>query len=312
MTTALYAHDADGAEHATPPGHPERAERLEAVRRGLSGPRFAKLDRREAPLGTDDEVLRCHPERYLEALRAAEPASGSVALDADTHLSKGSLRAALRAVGGAAAAVDAVIAGEVGNAFVGCRPPGHHAEAERPMGFCLFGTAAIAAKRALDHHGLERVAVLDFDVHHGNGTQALLWDEARTLFVSSHQSPLWPGSGGVHETGAENNVINLPLAPGTGGAEMRRAWEREAFPALDDFAPELVIVSAGFDAHADDPLANLNWREEDFAWITGAICDLAATHAGGRVVSTLEGGYDLDALAASVAAHVTVLMEKGG
>ncbi len=236
-------------------------------------------------------------ERYLDALRAAEPASGSVALDADTHLSKGSLRAALRAVGGACAAVDAVIAGEVANAFVGCRPPGHHAEAERPMGFCLFGTAAIAAKRALDHHGLARVAVLDFDVHHGNGTQALLWDEERTLFVSSHQSPLWPGSGGVHETGAANNVINLPLAPGTGGAEMRRAWEREAFPALEEFAPELVIVSAGFDAHAADPLANLNWREADFAWITGAICDLAAAHAGGRVVSTLEGGYDLDALA---------------
>ncbi len=310
MATALYTH-ASGLNHVTPPGHPERVARLEAMAEALSDPAFEALDRREAPLGADEEVMRCHPVAYLETLREALPEEGYISLDADTHMSPGSLTAALHAVGGCGAAVDAVLAGEVANAFVGCRPPGHHAEQSRPMGFCLFGTAAIAAKRAADHHALERVAVLDFDVHHGNGTQALLWDEARTLFISSHQSPLWPGSGAPHERGAHENVINLPLAPMTGGAEMRKAWEREAFPALEDFRPELVIVSAGFDAHAADPLANLNWSTEDFAWITSKICDLADEYCGGRVVSTLEGGYDLDALAASVAAHVGVLMERG-
>lgn len=310
MTTALFTH-ASGLNHVTPPGHPERVARLEAIAEALSGPDFDALDRREAPLAADAEVLRCHPAAYLEALREASPDEDYVSLDADTHMSPGSLTAALHAVGGCGAAVDAVMAGEVANAFVGCRPPGHHAEAVRPMGFCLFGTAAIAAKRAVDHHGLSRVAVVDFDVHHGNGTQALLWDEARTLFVSSHQSPLWPGSGAPHERGAHDNVINVPLAPMTGGAEMRKAYEREVFPALDDFAPELVIVSAGFDAHAADPLANLNWVEADFAWLTEGLCDVAEAHAGGRLVSTLEGGYDLDALGASVAAHVRVLMERG-
>lgn len=310
MSTALFTHSS-GLNHVTPPGHPERVKRLEAIGEALSVAGFDDLDRREAPLTSDEDVLRCHPAAYLEAMRDAVPDDGFVSLDADTHMSPGTLSAALHAVGGCCAAVDAVLAGEAGNAFVACRPPGHHAEQARPMGFCLFGQAAVAAKRALDHHGLSRVAVLDFDVHHGNGTQALLWDEERTLFVSSHQSPLWPGSGAVHERGAHDNVINLPLAPMTGGSEMRRAWEREAFPAIDDFAPELVVISAGFDAHADDPLANLNWSVEDFTWITGAICDVAAAHAAGRVVSTLEGGYDLDALAASVAAHVRVLMEKG-
>ena len=256
-------------------------------------------------------MLRCHPEAYLAALREASPTEDYVSLDGDTHMSPGTLTAALHDVGGCVAAVDAVVAGEVANAFVGCRPPGHHAEAAKPMGFCLFGSAAIAAKRAVDHHGLDRVAVVDFDVHHGNGTQALLWDEPRTTFVSSHQSPLWPGSGSESETGAHDNVINIPLAPMTAGNEMRRRYSDEVFPALDDFAPELVIVSAGFDAHAADPLANLNWVEDDFRWVTEAICDLAEAHAGGRVVSTLEGGYDLDALAASVAAHLRVLMERG-
>ena len=180
------------------------------------------------------------------------------------------------------------------------------------MGFCLFGTVAIAAKRALEMHGLSRVALVDFDVHHGNGTQALLWDEARTLYVSSHQSPLWPGSGAVQERGAHDNIMNVPLAPMTGGPEMRRIYEDEVFPALADYAPDLVIVSAGFDAHTDDPLANLNWSEEDFAWITGRICDVADANCQGRVVSTLEGGYDLEALGASSAAHVRVLMERGG
>jgi acetoin utilization deacetylase AcuC-like enzyme len=311
MATALFTHP-DCERHVTPEGHPERVARLQAIAAALSAPEFDALDRREAPLAGRADLLRVHPEDYIARIEAAIPVSGFRSLDADTHVSPGSLQAALRAVGGCTAAVDAVIAGEVANAFVAGRPPGHHAETALPMGFCLFGNAAIAAKRALDHHGLSRVAVVDFDVHHGNGTQDLLWSEKRSLFVSSHQMPLWPGTGDVHETGAYDNVINVPLAPMTGGVEMRRAYEREVLPALHDFAPELVIVSAGFDAHAADPLANLEWTEADFAWLTERLCDLADAHAGGRVVSTLEGGYDLKALAASTAAHVQVLMERGG
>ena len=256
MTTALFTHD-DFDGHVTPPGHAEQVARLVAVRAALSAPAFDALDRREAPVAERSEVLRVHPESYLAEIEAAIPTRGTVALDADTHVCPGSLIAALRGVGGNVAAVDAVISGEVGNAFVAFRPPGHHAERATAMGFCLFGNVAIAAKRALDHHGLSRVAVVDFDVHHGNGTQDLLWDEARALFVSSHQMPLYPGTGAVHETGAFDNVINVPLAPMTGGTEMRRLYERELLPALDDFAPELVLISAGFDAHAADPLANL-------------------------------------------------------
>jgi acetoin utilization deacetylase AcuC-like enzyme len=286
-------------------------ERLEALETALSEDRFAALDRREAPLADRAEMLRCHPESYVARIEAAIPTEGSRALDGDTHVTPGSWAAALRAVGAVGAAVDAVVASEVANAFCATRPPGHHAETETPMGFCLFGTAAIAAKRALDHHGLKRVAVVDFDVHHGNGTQDLLWNEARTLFVGSHQMPLWPGTGDSHETGAHGNVMNLPLPPGTDGAGFRRTWERHGLPALDAFAPELIVISAGFDAHADDPLAQLALREADFAWITEALCDLAEAHAGGRVVSTLEGGYDLRALAASAAAHVDVLMKRG-
>ena len=308
--TALFTHPAfDG--HVTPDGHPERVARLEAVREALSAPDFDALDRRGAPMAEEAEVLRCHPETYLARIKASIPQEGWVSLDADTHVSPGSLEAALRGVGGNLSAVDAVLGGEVRNAFVACRPPGHHAETATAMGFCLFGNVAIAAKRALDHHGLSRVAIVDFDVHHGNGTQDLLWEEARVLFVSSHQMPLYPGTGAPHETGAHDNVINVPLAPLTGGAEMRRAYESEILPALDDFRPELVLVSAGFDAHADDPLANLNWTEDDFAWLTDRVCDLADAHAQGRVVSTLEGGYDLTGLAASVAAHVGRLLERG-
>ena len=306
--TIHFEHDA-ALDHVTPPGHPERVARIEAIRRALADPDFGRLDRRKAPIAAREDVLRCHPSAYIDRIAAAIPDEGYVSLDADTHVSSGSLTAAYHAVGGACAAVDAVLAGEDRTAFVLMRPPGHHAETETPMGFCLFGTAAIAAKRALDHHGLSRVAVLDFDVHHGNGTQALLWDEARTLFASSHQMPLWPGTGGAHETGAHDNVINAPLAPMTGRREMQRAWGDVILPAIDDFAPELVIISAGFDAHAEDPLANLNWVEDDFVWLTRAIREVADAHAGGRVVSTLEGGYDLDALASSTAAHLRALME---
>ena len=307
MATAYFSH-ADFAGHLTPEGHPERVARMAAVARGLAG---MDLDRREAPLGTEADVLRCHPARHLERVRAAVPEAGLAQLDPDTWLSPGSLQAAFRAVGGVCAAVDLVVSGGAANAFVGCRPPGHHAETETPMGFCLFGNVAIGAKRALEVHGLRRVAVVDFDVHHGNGTQDLLWDEARVLFVTSQQMPLWPGTGDVSECGAHGQVVNVPLPPGSGGAEMQAAYEAMALPRLDAFAPELILISAGFDAHADDPLAGLCWSEADYAWLTGRICDVADRHAGGRVVSVLEGGYDLAALARSVEAHVGVLRERG-
>jgi acetoin utilization deacetylase AcuC-like enzyme len=308
MTTICYTHPASH-RHLTPEGHPERVERAAAVEAALDA--IAVLQRAEAPDGRAADILRAHPRRYLDALEAALPEEGRVMLDADTHMSPGSLAAARHAVGGACAAVDAVLSGEAANAFVGCRPPGHHAERETAMGFCLFGTAAIAALRALDHHGLARVAVVDFDVHHGNGTQDILWNEGRALFLSSHQMPLYPGTGAASERGGHDNVANHPLDTGSGGAEMRAAWGDHLLPRLRDFAPELIIVSAGFDAHRDDPLAGLTWEEEDFRWLTGAICDVAEDVCGGRVVSTLEGGYDLQALGASVAADVETLKERG-
>jgi len=282
-------------------------DRIAAVERGLTG---LAVKRRISPLAAQADILRCHPQAYIDRIRLAEPASGSVQLDADTWMSPGSYQAALRAVGGACAAVDAVLAGQDKTAFVVARPPGHHAESATPMGFCLFGTVAIAAKRALYHHGLERVAVVDFDVHHGNGTQDLLWGEPRAFLATSQQMPLWPGTGDASETGAHGQILNLPLPPESKGATMRAAYEAQVFPALDAWKPDLILISAGFDAHAADPLANLNWHEDDFAWLTHRLCDLAATHAQGRVVSCLEGGYDIGALQTSVAAHVSVLMER--
>ncbi|WP_135450092.1 MULTISPECIES: histone deacetylase family protein [Tabrizicola] len=303
MTCRIYSHP-DCQAHMTPPGHPERVDRLAAVERGLAG---LAVERWPCPVADASDVLRCHPARYLARVQAAVPKAGWTQLDGDTFLSPGSFQAAMRAIGGICAAVDAVLAGQSKTAFVAGRPPGHHAERETAMGFCLFGTAAIGAKRALDHHGLSRVAIVDFDVHHGNGTQDLLWDEGRCLFVSSHQMPLYPGTGRPEERGAHGQVLNLPLREGTGGAAMREVYEQVVFPALSAWKPELLLISAGFDAHADDPLAGLEWQAEDFRWLTDRLCDFA----GGRVVSTLEGGYDLDALAASVAAHVAVLEERG-
>ncbi|MFV0335407.1 MAG: histone deacetylase family protein [Tropicimonas sp.] len=311
MTTALFTHP-ECLGHITPEGHAERPERLRAVLAALSVPDFAALERREAPLATRAHLLLAHPQAHVAAIEAAIPAQGSVALDPDTHVMAGSLAAALRAAGAGIAAVDAVLAGEVANAFCAIRPPGHHAEAECPMGFCLFGNVAIGALHALDHHGLERVAIVDFDVHHGNGTQDILWNEARVLFCSTHQMPLYPGTGEAGEHGAHGNIVNAPLPPGAEGAAFRAAWETRILPALEAFRPELVLISAGFDAHRADPLAQLRLGEEDFAWVTERICDVADRHSGGRVVSTLEGGYDLEALAACVAAHVKVLMERGG
>ena len=309
MTTAFITH-ASALAHLAPPGHAEREARIEAVLTALRAPEFGSLARSPAPRAGEAEVLRCHPAGHLGRIRAATPAEGWAMLDPDTYLSPGSLDAALHAIGGVNAAVDAVLAGQVTNAFVAMRPPGHHAEAEAAMGFCLFGTVAIAAKRALDHHALPRVAVLDFDVHHGNGTQALLWSEPRAMFVSSHQMPLYPGTGAASETGAHGQIVNLPLPPGSGGAQMRAAWQG-AMDRVQAFAPELILISAGFDAHRADPLAGLMWAEADYRWLTHAICDLADGVCGGRVVSTLEGGYDLSALAACTAAHVAVLMERG-
>jgi len=303
MATLLFTHPAC-ADHRPPQGHPERPERLAAVERALAP---LELPRRDMPLGAEEAILRAHPSAHLAALRAACPSTGEVALDPDTWMSRGSLEAAFRAVGGAVAAVDAVLDGEATNAFVAARPPGHHAERSRPMGFCLLGTVAIAALHALEARGLSRVAVLDFDVHHGNGTQDLLWDEPRIRFVSSQQMPLWPGTGGVEEVGAHGQITNLPLRPGSGGVEMMHAWQPE-FDRLAHWQPELVLVSAGFDAHRDDPLAGLRWTEADFARLTRAICTLAADSCAGRVVSVLEGGYDLEALGASVAAHVGELV----
>lgn len=308
--TTLLVENPQGLEHVTPPSHPEQVARLEAVRAALAAAPFAGLSRAEAPVATRQDLMLAHPTGYIDRIEAAMPSSGWSALDPDTHASPGTWEAALRGVGGCVAAVDAVLDGQAANAFVATRPPGHHAEKTRAMGFCLFGNAAIAALHAVERRGLSRVAVVDFDVHHGNGTQDILWEERRTLFVSSHQMPLYPGTGAPSERGVAGNVRNVPLPPGSGGAEMRAVYEAQVFPLLRSFAPELLILSAGFDAHRHDPLANLDWTEQDFGWLTRQLCDVADEVCEGRVVSTLEGGYDLPALAASVAAHVTELMER--
>lgn len=305
MTTALITH-ADCLHHVTPDGHPERAARLEHVLRALEP---LDLIRVTAPLAAEDDILRVHPVGYLTDLRRNLPINRLHQIDADTWMSPGSLGAAFRAAGAVVKGVDMVLGGEAGNAFAAVRPPGHHAEADTAMGFCLFANAAIGARYALEHHGLSRVAVVDFDVHHGNGTQSLLWDEARALFITSQQMPLWPGSGTPDETGAHGNILNLPLAADSASVEMRSVWRDKAFPRLRSFAPELIIISAGFDAHMDDPLAQLNWSTDDFAWLTGGLCNLAREVCQGRIVSTLEGGYDLNALSAATRAHVQELIK---
>ena len=305
MVTALITHKAC-YDHVTPQGHPEQIARLDAVLDALSDMDLLRVD---APLAADDDLLRAHPRKHVEAIKATAPSEGWRSLDADTHMSVGTLEAAYRAAGGVVKAVDMVLSGEVGNAFAAVRPPGHHAERETPMGFCLFGSVAVAAKHALDFHGLKRVAILDFDVHHGNGTQDLVEDDARILFCSSHQMPLFPGTGAAHETGI-GNIVNLPLPDGCGSARFRTTWEHEAFPRVAAFKPELLLISAGFDAHADDPLAGMMLHENDFAWITNKLCDLADKYCSGRIVSALEGGYDLEALGRSVRAHVDVLKER--
>ncbi|MBV9861226.1 MAG: histone deacetylase family protein [Alphaproteobacteria bacterium] len=307
MTTLLFTHPAC-LDHDPGDFHPESPARLRAVLAALGGLEFAALERREAPEAAEEDLLRLHPQRHVERLLAAVPRSGRAAIDADTVLSPGSGAAALRAAGAVIAAVDAVMSGEAATAFCAVRPPGHHAEPSRAMGFCLFNNAALGALRARDAHGLARVAVMDFDVHHGNGTQAAFERDPSLFYASTHQSPLYPGTGYAEETGV-GNIVNVPLRPMSGSREFRRAMEAQILPALDAFRPELMLISAGFDAHRRDPLAQLQFEEADFAWATRELAGIARRHGQGRVVSTLEGGYDLSALGASAAAHVRVLME---
>ena len=305
MTTALFTHPACEL-HDPGPGHPESPARLKAVLAALGAPAFANLARHAAPLATEDQIARVHPPELIHHLLGAVPREGYAMVDGDTILSPGSAEAALRAAGALCAAVDAVMQGDARNAFCAVRPPGHHAEPETAMGFCLFNNVAIGAAHARAVHGLTRIAVVDFDVHHGNGTQAAFEADADLFFASSHQSPLYPGSGSVVERGV-GTIFNAPLPPGSGSAEFRQAWRERLLPALRDFKPEFILISAGFDAHEDDPLANLNLTDEDYAWITREIMAIAEECCAGRVVSTLEGGYDLDALARSVSAHVMSL-----
>jgi acetoin utilization deacetylase AcuC-like enzyme len=306
MTTLLYTHPAC-LDHDPGRYHPESPDRLRAVLEALDAPEFARLDRREAPEAALDDIARVHPRGFVEQMLAAVPASGHVGIDADTVLSPESGRAALRAAGAVVAAVDAVVAGEADNAFCAVRPPGHHAEPLRAMGFCLFNNVAIGALRAREAHGLARVAVIDFDVHHGNGTQACFYEDASLFYASTHQFPLYPGTGAARETGV-GNIVNVPLPPLAGSRQFRLGVSREILPALDAFRPEMVLISAGFDAHRSDPLAQLLLDESDYTWVTEQLLEIAREHAGGRVVATLEGGYDLAALGASAAAHVRVLM----
>ena len=302
----LYTHPAC-LQHNPGPEHAERPARLHAVLQVLDHDRYATLDRIEAPLATREQLLRAHSVTHVEHILASAPLDGTHRLDEDTLMSPGSVEAALRAAGAVVAAVDAVLTGATQRAFCAVRPPGHHATRDQAMGFCLFNNIAVAAAHALMAHGLKRVAIADFDVHHGNGTQAIFEREPRVLFLSSHQSPLYPGSGREDEHGV-GNIVNGTLSPGAGSQEFRELWDGLLLPRLHAFKPQLVLVSAGFDAHRNDPLADIRLGQEDYAWITERLMGVARTHAAGRMVSTLEGGYDLAALAASVAAHVSTLM----
>jgi acetoin utilization deacetylase AcuC-like enzyme len=306
MTTLLYTHPAC-LDHDPGRHHPEAPARLRAVLTALDELEFARLERREAPEATLDDLVRVHPRRHVARILGAVPRSGHVGIDADTILSPASGAAALRAAGAVVAAVDAVVAKAADNAFCAVRPPGHHAEPERAMGFCLFNNAAIGALRAREVHGLARVAVIDFDVHHGNGTQAAFETDGSLFYASTHQYPLYPGTGAASETGV-GNIVNVPLRPMSGSGQFRLAVSQRILPALDAFRPELVLVSAGFDAHKNDPLAQLMLEDGDYTWVTEKLLEIAYRHAKGRLVATLEGGYDLAALGACVAAHIRVLM----
>ena len=307
MTTLLVSQP-NFADHVTPQGHPERADRIRAVEEALGRPRFDRLVRREAVTGDLTLAELVHDTRYMAKLRDARPAEGIGQLDADTFISANSMATAATALGGALLALDAVLLGEVDNAFCAIRPPGHHAEIASPMGFCLINTAAIVAREAQRKYGAERIAIVDFDVHHGNGTQDIFKDDPTVFYGSSHQMPLYPGTGKASETGV-GNVCNTPLDPHTDGQTMREAYADVIIPALIDFSPDLIIISAGFDAHERDPLAQLNWQSADYGWLTGKLMDAAARACGNRIVSLLEGGYDLKGLAGGVSHHVAMLMD---
>jgi acetoin utilization deacetylase AcuC-like enzyme len=308
LTTLVISHSAC-LMHDMGEGHPERPDRLRAVERALESEAFQMLARDVAPRADLAAVARVHPKDYIDAIRAAAPTEGLTALDPDTSMSPGSYEAALRAAGGAVFAVDEVMSGKARNAFVATRPPGHHAEVATPMGFCFFNNAAIAARHAHAAHGAERVVIVDFDVHHGNGTQHIFWDDPTVMYASTHQMPHYPGTGAVGERGEHNQIVNAPLRAGDGGDAFREAMETAILPRLEAFAPDLVIISAGFDAHRRDPLGNLNLIEADFSWATRKLMEVARKRSHERVVSVLEGGYDLEGLSRSVAAHVTALME---
>jgi acetoin utilization deacetylase AcuC-like enzyme len=313
MSTLLTTHSCF-LLHDTGPGHPERPDRLRAVEKALSHEAFDRLVRVDAPLRDDVEatITLAHPQHYLDILKKLRPGPGDelVRLDPDTVMSPGTWEAAMRAVGAGMMAVDDVMTGRHVNAFCAVRPCGHHAEASRAMGFCLFDNVAVASLYARKVHGAERVAVVDFDVHHGNGTQDIFWSDKDLFFASTHQMPLYPGTGALSEVGV-GNIVNAPLRPGDGGAAFREAMLSRILPALRNFGPDLILISAGFDAHEDDPLANLRLKEDDFAWATLQVAELAHKHCHGRLVSMLEGGYDLAALARSVSVHVKALMEAG-
>ncbi|MDE2272001.1 MAG: histone deacetylase family protein [Xanthomonadaceae bacterium] len=302
----IYTHPAC-LEHDPGTGHAESPARLRAVLEALDDPRFAAIERIEAPRATREQIERVHNPDYVDDVFASAPTAGRVQLDPDTMMSTGSLEAALHAAGAACAATDAVLAGETRHAFCAVRPPGHHATRNAAMGFCLFNSVAAAAAHALAAHGLRRVAIVDFDVHHGNGTQDIFRHDPRALYASSHQMPLYPGTGAANEHGA-GNIVNAPLRPGAGSIEFRAVWDTVLLPQLDLFRPQLLLMSAGFDAHARDPLAQLQLATGDYTWITQRLCEIADRHAGGRVVSALEGGYDLQALRECTAAHVAALM----
>jgi acetoin utilization deacetylase AcuC-like enzyme len=313
MTTLLLTHPCF-VDHDTGEGHPERPDRMRVLDEVFADPRFEALERAEAPLRDDCEeaILRVHPEIYLDRIKRLRPEPGQppVRLDPDTVLSSGTWEAALRAVGAGLEAVDKVFEDDrtIANAFCQVRPCGHHAEKERAMGFCIFSNVAIAAKYARACHGAERVAVVDFDVHHGNGTQDVFWSEKDLFLASTHQMPLYPGTGAPDEEGETGNICNAPLRPNDGGSQFREAFTARVLPALKDFGPDLILISAGFDAHEADPLANLRLIEDDFVWATDKLMTVAEHHCRGRVVSMLEGGYDLAALGRSAAAHVDLLM----
>ncbi len=306
MSTLFYTH-ADCIEHDPGAYHPECPARLASVLEALRAPQFAALIRREAPLAELADIARVHPQRHIDAVLAAIPERGYRPIDGDTILSPGSGNAALRAAGAVVAAVDAVMRGEAKNAFCAVRPPGHHAEPAQSMGFCIFNNIVVGAQRARAVHGASRVAIIDFDVHHGNGTQAVAEQDAGLFYASTHQWPLYPGTGAAHETGL-GNVVNAPLRAGAGGPEFRHAFDAFIMPALEAWGPDLVMISAGFDAHKDDPLGGLRLDESDYVWVTARLAAFAERACQGKLVSALEGGYDLNALASSTAAHVAVLM----